>query len=64
MKHSISKEIMTGSVKQAGKWTKILTFILDVAAWLAVWIRAIASFFFFFVTDLGNEAFQLPIPMW
>lgn len=64
MEHSISKKIMIENIERVEKWTKVLTIFLYVMPLLGVLSRAIPSFFFFLVTDLGNEAFQLPVPLW
>jgi hypothetical protein len=49
----------------SGKWSKIMAFFLrNVAPLCGVLSRAIPSYIFYFMTDLGEEAFELPVKMW
>lgn len=51
--------------RRAEKWSEII-FILMAKVTPIAWLspRVIISFFFYFTTDMGNEAFELPSPMW
>lgn len=65
MEQPASKGIYDEAIEQMENWTKILTFLLKkVVPLCGVLSRAIPSFFFYFVTDMGCEAFGLPVPMW
>lgn len=47
------------------KWSKILFFLMvkfTPIAWLSP--KVIISFYLYFTTDLGNDALELPSPMW
>lgn len=47
------------------KWSKILYFLmvkLTPMSWLLP--KVIISLFLYFTTDLGNDALELPSPMW
>lgn len=47
------------------KWCKIIELITVKVSPLTVVIpKLITSFFDYFTTDLGSEAFELPTPMW
>lgn len=47
------------------KWTEIIAFAM-VKVTPVCWIspKAIISFVLYFATDMGNNAFALPIAMW
>lgn len=65
MKLPISKEFIDDAVDQVEKWTNIFTIIAArMIPLLGILCQVVPSFFLFFVTDLGNEAFHLPFPMW
>lgn len=60
-----AQETIIETAEQVEKWNKILAFIsIKMMPLAGVLSRAIPSFFLFYFTDLGNEAFQLPAPMW
>lgn len=59
-----SKIIFEEAVEQVEKWSKIMTFATQMAPLCGVLSRAAPSFFFYSTTDMGNEAFVLPVPMW
>lgn len=59
-----SKRIFDEAVEQVEKWSKIMTFATQMAPLCGVLSRAAPSFFFYSTTDMGNEAFALPVPMW
>lgn len=64
MEHAISKKIISESVEQVEKWTKIVAFTLKVTP-LAGLLIVILNLFFFRITDLGNDsAYELAVPMW
>lgn len=51
--------------KTAEKLCKIIYFICaKVSIPGSVLPKALACFFIYFTTDLGNEAFELPMPLW
>lgn len=65
MKCPESKIIFDKHIEQTEKWSKIITvFVTRVVPLCGVLSRAGPSFFFYFTTDLGNEAFELPTKMW
>lgn len=65
MKHPESGKTFCETCAQVEKWSRIMTFLATkVTPLCGVLSRAIPSFFFYFATDLGNEAFELPVKMW
>lgn len=64
MKNPESKRIFDEAIEQVEKWSKIMTLATILAPLCGVLSRAAPSIFFYFTTDLGNEAFALPVPMW
>lgn len=64
MKCPESRSIYDEIIKLAEKWSKIMTFLAKLAAPCGVLSRVIPSYIIYFTTDLGNEAFELPVPMW
>lgn len=43
-----------------------ILYIVIAQATPAIWIvpKCFGSLFFYLTTDLGNDAFELPLPMW
>lgn len=65
MEHSASKRIFVEAIEQIEKWSKIITFLSrKVIPLCGILTGVMPSFFFYFVTDLGDESFGLPVPMW
>lgn len=65
MKYPESKRIFDEAIETTEKWSKIVTFVArNVSPVCGVLSRALPSFFFYLTTDLGNEAFELPVKMW
>lgn len=65
MKCPEAKKIFDKHIEQTEKWSKIITVVVTrVTPICGVLSRAAPSFFFYFTTDLGNEAFALPTNMW
>lgn len=47
------------------KWSKIIDFaLMKVCVPSAVLPKVVVSYFTYFTTDAGSEAFDLPIPSW
>lgn len=47
------------------KWSRIGIFLLNrVVVLFIICPKIIVSFFIYFTTDLGYDAFDLPLPMW
>lgn len=60
-----SKEIFDEAIEQVEKWSKIMTFLaVKVAPLCGILSRAAPGYFYYFTTELGNDAFALPVPMW
>lgn len=52
-------------IEQTEKWSKIVAFVLTIVfPVFGILSRAMSSYYVYFATDLGAEAFQLVIPMW
>lgn len=65
MKYPDSKKVFDEANETTEKWSKVITFVArNVAPLCGVLSRAAPSYFFYFTTDLGNEAFALPVKMW
>lgn len=65
LKYSESKSIFRKANHLAEKLNKILMFVLVIltpACGALPWI--IYTYSMYFTTDLGPNAFQIPIPMW
>lgn len=49
----------------AENWTKIIHFVyMKVILHVNMIPKAILSFYLYFATDFGNDAFQLPFAVW
>lgn len=60
-----SKDIYGRVNKKNEKWTKMLDFVLlKVTLPGVIMPNFIISYFLYFATDLGSEAFRLPFPKW
>lgn len=60
-----SKTICEKTNKLVEKWCKIGFFVLKyVISSCFIFPKAIISFLIYFTTDLGNDSFDLPLPMW
>lgn len=47
------------------KWTKIGIFVMEyVLCPCVLFPKIIFSFYMYFTTDLSNDAFDLPFPVW
>lgn len=47
------------------KWSEIMCFLATIVIPTFVCFSMVMlSFFFYFTTDLGSDAFELPVPMW
>lgn len=65
MIYPASMDIYIKTDKLVEKLTKIMYFLLTrVSAPSFVLPKFFASFFLYFTTDTGNNAFELPLPMW
>lgn len=60
-----SQPLYTKISRKVGKWIQFLDFVcLKVTPLLCVNSSLIASYLTYFTTDLGETAFELPLPMW
>lgn len=65
IKHSASMMIYIDAIDQMDTWSKIVYFfIAKIALNCFIWPKPILLFFLYFTTDVGTDAFELPIPMW
>lgn len=65
LKCSESQAMYTKTSQKVEKWIKIVDFVfLKVTPMLSTWTALIVCFIKYFTTDLGDSAFELPIPMW
>lgn len=65
LKYPASKAIFEKTNRFIEKLSKILLFlIMGVGLNCVILLQCIARFYIYFTTDLGGEAFVLPIPMW
>lgn len=65
MKSQVSKVIHEATNHRVEKLSKILyTVIGKVSPIFIIWIKFISDFIVYVTTDLGNEAFELPAPIW
>lgn len=64
-KYRAPKELYEQTNQSVEKWTKIVHLaVAKVTVLASVLPKLITSIVAYLVTDLGNEAFVLPIPMW
>lgn len=60
-----TKRIFEKAAEQVENWSKVITLVWQkIAPVCGVMSRFVPSFFFYFVTGLGEDAFELPVPMW
>lgn len=60
-----SIEIYADTNRIVEKWCVTIHFYAArVIPHCIIWLSVATSFLFYFTTDLGNEAFQLPYPTW
>lgn len=65
LEHSNSHKLYTKTGQILEKCIEFLDIaVLKVTPIAAVWPATIVSFFTYFTTDLGNAAFELPVPIW
>lgn len=65
LKRPTSKAMYERANELSEKFSKIIYFVIvDIAIPLFVAPKVILSYFLYFTTDAGNEAFELPIPIW
>lgn len=64
LKYSASKSIFNEAKQLADKLNEILFFLLVQITPACGFPWVIYTFFMYFVTDLGSDAFELPLPMW
>ena len=65
LKNPSSKVLYEKTNRSVEKWSKIIFFVMvkiTPIAWLLP--KVIISLFLYFTTDLGNDALELPSPMW
>lgn len=61
----MSKAIYEKYNQQIEKYGEVLgIFMRQVSIPCFIWPKFIISFFTYFTTDLGNDAFQLPYHLW
>lgn len=64
-KNSESKKIYEKINERIEKWTKILYFVWMRGTFPGTMLpNCIISYFLYFATDLGSNAFRLPFPIW
>lgn len=65
LKHSASREDFQKTNRQVEKWSEFLvTITMTVVYPCVMFSKFIISFFVYFTTDLGDDAFELPFPYW
>lgn len=64
MKCPETKDKYLELIEQVEKWSKFIVTFLKVALPCALLSRVAQSFFYYYVFDLGRDAFMLPVPMW
>lgn len=65
LEYSVSKEIYDGINENIQKMDKILrSIIMKYLFPCVMFSKFITSYFAYFTTDLGCEAFELPFPYW
>lgn len=63
--HPVARPMYERTNQQAENYSKIIYFlIVYVSAPSFVLPKAMLSYFLYFTTDLGFEAFEMPIPQW
>lgn len=64
-KYLESEVVCSQTNQQVEKWSEIIFFVIVKMAPLGGTLsRVVGSFFFYLRTDLGRDAFELPVPMW
>lgn len=62
---SASETIYDETTQQIGKWSKIIHLAVGRITPLSmVWPKTILCLLLYQLTDLGIDAFELPVPMW
>lgn len=65
LKYTAAKQEYERSNRLVDKWCKIAYVVIEKIFIPSVILpKAIFCFFVYFSTDLGNKAFDLPIPIW
>lgn len=60
-----SREIYEKINKKVEKWTEVLYFgLFKVTVPAALLPNCLWSFYIYFSTDLGRDAFNVPFPIW
>lgn len=60
-----SKAIYVPMIENSGKWTKFFHFVLmRISVPVNVMLNCLISYYVYFATDSGNEAFRLAFPIW
>lgn len=64
-KNPATKEIYKNFNQFVEKYGEIGFFVMkNIIVPCDILPKAINSFFIYYITDVGNDAFKLPIPMW
>lgn len=65
MEKSTSNALFEKTNQRVEKWSEIISFLASkVIPICSILPSFIGSFLFYFVTEKGNDAFELPVPMW
>lgn len=65
LKYPASRKIYEKIDPKVEKWCKIIFFMnMKVCFPIGMSSEFIYSFILYFTTDLGNDAFQVPLPFW
>lgn len=60
-----ASKIYTETNRIVEKWSVTIHFYtVRVVPHFIIWLSILTSYLFYFTTELGNEAFQLPYPTW
>lgn len=64
MKIQFSKVIHEEKIQDVRKWSKALDIFMMNSVRIAMLPKLFVSFFRYFTTNLGHDAFELPYLMW
>lgn len=64
-KYPASRPMYEETNRTVEKWTEIVAFVMAKATPLS-WIapKVIISYYLYFTSDMGDGAFELPLPIW
>lgn len=65
LQNEASKAIYVEVNDRIEKWSQIVHFVLvNVSIPFLILPKYLVSFYLYYTTDMGNDAFELPLPMW